>query len=170
MTDEDCKKWWKFTDGLRKKRSRHEICKEFPNKTYAELEKHRETQLLLKHENEELEEKIGIGHNGPPKEEKLLKSKRNDFPERYRVWALEDLIAKNPPNDLTELTEDIKTNGLNYPIVVRSDEKDNPNKPLVQIGNQRVRVAKDLNYTHISGYYSHFEDMDFGGIYHWLIE
>ena len=28
MTDEDCKKWWKFTDGLRKKRSRHEICKD----------------------------------------------------------------------------------------------------------------------------------------------
>ena len=66
MTDEECEKWWKFTDGLRKKRSIHEICKEFPNKTYAELEKHREIQLLLKQENEELEEKIGIGHNGPP--------------------------------------------------------------------------------------------------------
>ena len=69
MTDEDCKKWWKFTDGLRKKRSIHEVCKEFPNKTYAELEKHRETQLLLKQENEELEEKIGIGHNNPPEDD-----------------------------------------------------------------------------------------------------
>ena len=69
MTDEDCKKWWKFTDGLRKKRSIHEVCKEFPNKTYAEIEKYRETQeILLKQENEELEEKIGIGHNGPPED------------------------------------------------------------------------------------------------------
>ena len=68
MTDEDWKKWWKFTDGLRKKRSIHEICKEFPNKTYAELEKYKQTLELLKQENEELEEKIGIGHNGPPED------------------------------------------------------------------------------------------------------
>jgi len=147
---------------MKKKKTIGELAKQFPLKTYRELEKYRDADRW--------EEAIGIGHNGPPKEEKLLKSKRNDFPERYCVWALEDLIAKNPPNDLTKLTEDIKTNGLNYPIVVRSDEKDNPNKPLVQIGNQRVRVAKDLNYTHISGYYSPFEDMDFGALYHWLIE
>jgi len=62
MTDEDCKKWWKFTDRLRKKRSIHELATEFPNKTYQELE------ILLKQENEELEEKIGIGHNGPPED------------------------------------------------------------------------------------------------------
>ena len=67
MTDEDCDKWWKFTDGLRKKRSIHELATQFPNKTYRELEKYRETQeILLKQENEELEEKIGICHNGPP--------------------------------------------------------------------------------------------------------
>jgi len=50
-----------------KKKTIHELAKQFPNKTYAELEKYRETQeILLKQENEELEEKIGIGHNGPP--------------------------------------------------------------------------------------------------------
>ena len=69
MTDEDCEKWWKFTDRLRKKRSIHEVCKEFPNKTYRELEEYKRTQqILLKQENEELEEKIGIGHNGPPED------------------------------------------------------------------------------------------------------
>ena len=53
MTDEDCEKWWKFTDGLRKKRSIHELATQFPNKTYRELEKYRETQeILLKQENE----------------------------------------------------------------------------------------------------------------------
>ena len=69
MTDEDCEKWWKFTDQLRKKRSIHELATQFPNKTYRELEKYRETQeIFLKQENEELEEKIGIGHNGPPED------------------------------------------------------------------------------------------------------
>jgi len=63
MTDKDCEKWWKFTDRLRKKRSIHELATEFPNKTYRELE------ILLKQENEELEEKIGIGHNGPPEDD-----------------------------------------------------------------------------------------------------
>ena len=69
MTDEDCEKWWKFTDGLRKKRSIHEMCKEFPNKTYAEIDKYKQTLELLKQENEELEEKIVIGHNGPPEDD-----------------------------------------------------------------------------------------------------
>ena len=53
-----------------KKKTIHELAKQFPNKTYAELEKYRETQeILLKQENEELEEKIGIGHNGPPEDD-----------------------------------------------------------------------------------------------------
>ena len=54
---------------MKKKKTIHELTKEFPNKTYAELEKYRKTQeILLKQENEELEEKIGIGHNGPPED------------------------------------------------------------------------------------------------------
>ena len=68
MTDKDCEKWWKFTDQLHKKRSIHELATQFPNKTYRELEKYKETLELLKQENEELEEKIGIGHNGPPED------------------------------------------------------------------------------------------------------
>ena len=52
---------------MKNKKTIHELAKLFPEKTYAELEKYRETQeILLKQENEELEEKIGIGHNGPP--------------------------------------------------------------------------------------------------------
>ena len=49
------------------KKTIYQLAKQFPGKTYRELEKYRETQeILLKQENEELEEKIGIGHNGPP--------------------------------------------------------------------------------------------------------
>ena len=44
-----------------KKKSIHELCKEFPNKSYRELEKYRD--------NDRFEEAIGIGHNHPPKDE-----------------------------------------------------------------------------------------------------
>jgi hypothetical protein len=59
----------------KKKKSMHELCKEFPNKTYAELEKYRNAdrweeaqRILIKDENEELKEEIGIGHNHPPQD------------------------------------------------------------------------------------------------------
>ena len=45
----------------KKKKSIHELCKEFPNKSYRELEKYRD--------NDRWEEAIGIGHNHPPKDE-----------------------------------------------------------------------------------------------------
>ena len=48
-----------------KKKSIHELCKEFPNKSYRELEKYRD--------NDRWEEAIGIGHNHPPKEEEYEK-------------------------------------------------------------------------------------------------
>ena len=58
-----------------KKKSIHELCKEFPNKRYRELEKYRDAdrweeaqRILIKDENEGLKEKIGIGHNHPPKD------------------------------------------------------------------------------------------------------
>jgi len=44
-----------------KKKSIHELCKEFPNKTYREAEKYRELNRW--------DEAIGIGHNHPPKDE-----------------------------------------------------------------------------------------------------
>ena len=45
----------------KKKKSIHELCKEFPNKSYRELEKYRDADRW--------EEAIGIGHNHPPKDE-----------------------------------------------------------------------------------------------------
>jgi|TARA_R110000751_G_scaffold100041_2_gene193654 hypothetical protein len=44
----------------KKKRSIHELCKEFPDKSYRELEKYRD--------NDRWEEAIGIGHNHPPQD------------------------------------------------------------------------------------------------------
>jgi len=61
---------------MKKKKTMHELCKEYPNKTYAELEKYRNAdrfeeaqRVYTQDENEELREKIGIGHNNPPEDD-----------------------------------------------------------------------------------------------------
>ena len=45
---------------MKKEKTIHELAKEFPNKTYIELEKYRDADRI--------EEAIGIGHNNPPDE------------------------------------------------------------------------------------------------------
>jgi len=45
---------------MKKEKTMHELCKEFPEKTYRELEKYRDADRV--------EEAIGIGHNHPPEE------------------------------------------------------------------------------------------------------
>ena len=42
------------------KKTLHELAKEFPNKTYRELEKYKDADRM--------EEAVGIGHNHPPDE------------------------------------------------------------------------------------------------------
>ena len=61
---------------MKKKKTMHELCKEYPNKTYAELEKYRNAdrfeeaqRIFTQQENEELKEDIGIGHNNPPEDD-----------------------------------------------------------------------------------------------------
>ena len=43
---------------IKKKKSIHELAKEYPDKTYRDLEKYRDADRW--------EEAIGIGHNHPP--------------------------------------------------------------------------------------------------------
>ena len=61
-----------------KKKSIHELCKEFSNKTYREVEKYREQDrweeaaqipLTESQKSQDQLEPIGIGHNHPPKDE-----------------------------------------------------------------------------------------------------
>jgi len=61
---------------MKKKKTMHELCKEYPNKTHAELEKYRNAdrweeaqKIFTQQENEELKEDIGIGHNNPPEDD-----------------------------------------------------------------------------------------------------
>ena len=46
---------------MKKKKTIHELAKEYPDKTYRDLEKYREADRW--------EEAIGIGHNHPPKDD-----------------------------------------------------------------------------------------------------
>ena len=63
---------------MKKKKSMHELCKEFPNKTYAELEKYRNADrqeeaaqipLTESQKSQDKLEPIGIGHNNPPEDD-----------------------------------------------------------------------------------------------------
>ena len=62
----------------KKKKSIHELCKEFPNKSYRELEKYRDADrqeeanripLTESQKSQDQLEPIGIGHNHPPEDE-----------------------------------------------------------------------------------------------------
>ena len=60
-----------------KKKSIHELCKEFPDKSYRELEKYRDSDrweeanripLTESQKSQDQLEPIGIGHNHPPQD------------------------------------------------------------------------------------------------------
>ena len=62
----------------KKKKSMHELCKEFPDKSYRELEKYRDSDrweeanripLTESQKSQDQLEPIGMGHNHPPKDE-----------------------------------------------------------------------------------------------------
>ena len=100
-----------------------------------------------------------------------LRSDRNDFPERYHEYALTDLVAEEPKSlgtpELKNLLKNIQEKGMIYPIVIRPKDKDKPEVLNVQVGRQRVWIAKELGYTHISTYHSDFEDINFGNRLQW---
>jgi len=100
-----------------------------------------------------------------------LRSDRNDFPERYHEHAIEDLVWDKPNSlgtpELEKLKKSILEKGMIYPIVIRPKDKDKPEVMNVQVGRQRIWIAKELGYTHISTYHSDFEDINFGNRLQW---
>ena len=89
---------------------------------------------------------------------KLLKSKQNDFPDIYKEVLINELDTTKPTTNLTELKKDIETRGLIWPIVLYPGRK-------VQVGNQRVEIAKQLGYDAISTYMPN--NSDFGNRLQW---
>jgi len=73
---------------MKKEKTMHEWCKEFPDKSYRELEKYRDADRV--------EEAIGIGHNHPPgetlKKACTLGEMRKDrsYPDLTEVMAIEN--------------------------------------------------------------------------------
>ena len=102
-----------------------------------------------------------------------LRSYHNDFPKRYHEYALTDLVSEEPKSlgtpELKNLLKNIQEKGMIYPIVIRPIAKDQPDVLNVQVGTQRVWIAKELGYTHISAYLSDFEDINFGNRLQWKI-
>ena len=100
-----------------------------------------------------------------------LRADRNDFPERYHEHAIKDLVAEEPKSlgtlELKNLLKNIQEKGMIYPIVIRPKDKDKPDVLNVQVGTQRVWIANELGYTHISAYLSDFEDVNFGNRLQW---
>ena len=100
---------------------------------------------------------------------KLLKSSNNDFPQWYAEYPLEWLTEtfNNYQEEIQQrLEQDIKTKGLINPIVIRSPYPEHQTNPYpkvalkdkekvfwVYVGNNRIKVAKRLGYTHISAYH-----------------
>ena len=82
---------------MKKKKTIHELCKEYPNTTYAELEKYRKTEeILLKQENEELKEKMGIKKNINPMDPGV----KSNTPVSYRLFYWGPMLFKiNLPAD-----------------------------------------------------------------------
>lgn len=100
---------------------------------------------------------------------KLLKSSNNDYPKWYAEYPLDWLTETftNYSEDIQQrLERDICDRGLLNPIVIRSPYAEHQTEPYpkvapkdrkkvfwVYVGNNRVKVAKRLGYTHISAYH-----------------
>jgi ParB-like chromosome segregation protein Spo0J len=91
---------------------------------------------------------------------KLLKSKHNDFPHFYHEVPLAMLDTKSPVQNVAFvlLKKYIATEGLHWPIVVFPGRK-------VQVGHQRVEIAKQFGYDTISAYMPN--NSDFGNRLQW---
>ena len=108
----------------------------------------------------------------------LLKAKSNEFSQFYVEYPLEQLsisVVRFDEQMVEKIKQDIVKKGLLNPIVVWSlDERyrtePNPDTSgmassirkkvfTVHVGNNRVRIARELGYTHISAYHvSAYED------------
>jgi len=92
---------------------------------------------------------------------KLLKSSKNDFPDFYREVPIAMLTTKKPVENVAFhlLKKYIANEGLKWPIVIFPGRK-------VQVGNQRVEIAKQLGYDSISAYMP--TNSDFGNRLQWI--
>ena len=96
------------------KKTMHELAKEFPDKTYRELEKYRDAdrqeeaqRIFTQQENEELKEDqhkpIGIGHNHPPDLVEVMAIENEKLKKRAQEAEGELTIIKGIGNTSPEM-------------------------------------------------------------------
>jgi len=132
---------------MKKEKTMHELCKEFPDKGYRELEKYRDADRV--------EEAIGIGHNHPPKDEQtgvcIMGEMRKDREETdwQEKYNKEHKLRQEAEGELTIL-KGIETNRVKE-AQARSnqlqDELDRIKKENNDLFN-RVADSLEVNESH----------------------
>ena len=77
------------------KKTLHELAKEFPEKTYRELEKYRDADRI--------EEAIGMGHNQPPEKMTVFDEERKKFKDFKKACTLGEMRKDRTYPDLVEV-------------------------------------------------------------------
>jgi hypothetical protein len=142
----------KHSDSSTTKKTIHELVKEFPEKTYVELEKYRdadrqeEAQQIPLTESQKSQDKlepIGIGHNHPPKES-LKKActlgemrKDRSYPDLIEVLATENNKLKKRAQEAEGELSILK--GIETNRVKEAQAKSE------QLKNELDRVKKEKN-------------------------
>ena len=116
------------------KKTIHELAKEFPNKTYRELEKYRDADRV--------EEAIGIGHNHPPKGVCVTGALRKDreSPSELERVKKERNDLYNRVAELIEISESHQK--LNGKLQERLTELEEENKKLHEHVDRQVSGAR----------------------------
>ena len=123
------------------KKTIHELAKEFPEKTYKELEKYRDADRQ--------EEALGIGHNQPPDlvevmaiENETLKTKAQEEIENVKKEA--DRLMMNKLTEIEALKQQLHTDRIEYQKEL--DRIKRENNDLYNKIADLMEVAKSKDY------------------------
>ena len=135
------------------KKTLHELSKEFPNKTYRELEKYRDADRQ--------EEAIGIGHNQPPDlvevmaiENENLKKKSGQLQDELDRFKRENNDLYNKIADLTEVAKSkdyFKDPDYQYLINENRRLEEERNELLMDNKKLAAQIEDKINQLRISG-------------------
>ena len=135
------------------KKTLRELAKEFPNKTYRELEKYRDADRQ--------EEAIGIGHNQPPDlvevmaiENENLKKKSGQLQDELDRFKRENNDLYNKIADLTEVAKSkdyFKDPDYQYLINENRRLEEERNELLMDNKKLAAQIEDKINQLRISG-------------------
>ena len=129
------------------KKTLHELAKEFPNKTYRELEKYRDADRV--------EEAIGMGHNNPPDLVEVMATENDKLKEKLnRLQAELDNVKKNNNELYNRIAELIEANEKevknlkwikDHDYIFLVDENKKLHKELEELKEDNKKLAAEVN-------------------------